>query len=280
VLHHNDIDVRQYCRGEIYALDPATKTWRSTRTGKAERPRESFATDKKITRNPAPFARKAMRCVLLQASPHRRLVKRELLSQVRAALFTNVSAVSAQSSPWWQRALGFFRRLWWPTRDAAWLSVRDSCDDDDAVYGVMGTYVHVLERVWAVIEHRDLLRARLREEIEEGFGMCFTGRVTRLFNALHGVVDGVHLGISDREALQARISRILAKLAERKLGSNENYVVKNLRADLSMALDECLPGVLMQGERDAWLDAFDDAANDAEEATSSPPSRKANPLEN
>ena len=333
VLHHNEIDVRDYCRGEVFALDPATGVWRSTRTGQAEQPWTAVsgngidnvrhavplpdwpgaftaaAQAPERARVPRVFpdvlvrrgawggepptythrqsvhgtevqkgAKEAVGKVIRLASPHPRLETGELLRQIWAALYLGVPA----DAPWWRRALGFLGGLW-PRRVIAWSSVRASCDDESTVYGVhahahahthaqaqaQGTYLGLLERIWAVIEHhehRDLLRVRLREEIEEGVGMCFTGRVTRLFNALHGVVDGVHLGVSDREAMQARVSRVLAKLSKKAVDAK---AVEALRADLVRAIDDCPPGQMMPGERDAWLEAFDDAVTTSDGRKSS-----------
>ena len=123
------------------------------------------------------------------------------------------------------------------------------------------TYAELLECVWAVIEaheHRNTLRPRLREELEESVGMCFTGRATRLLNALHGVVEGVHIGVSARDAMQARVASILNRLATSRSVPNATEVVAGLRKELEGAIQEC--NDLMTGEREAWLDAFDDAA--------------------
>ena len=127
--------------------------------------------------------------------------------------------------------------------------VRSWCEDDATVYSGM-TYFEALERVWAVIEHhehRDTLRVRLKEELLESVGMCFTGRVTRLFNALQGLVDGVHIGVSGREAMQARIAAIMARKTKDA----------TTRKDLEEVLDDATD--LMAGERDAWLQAYDDS---------------------
>ena len=77
--------------------------------------------------------------------------------------------------------------------------------------------------------------------------MCFTGRMTRLVNALQGIVEGVHVGVSGREQLQARVAVVMA-----------HPDAPGSRDQLLAALDDAA-AVLASGEREAWLSAFDDA---------------------
>ena len=88
--------------------------------------------------------------------------------------------------------------------------------------------------------------------------MCFTGRATRLLNALQGFVDGVHVGVSKREAMQARITAILARLNGRPTAD-----VRGLRDELDEALSD---GGCDTAEREAWRSAFDDLAPDEDAA--------------
>ena len=341
VTHHNEIDVREYCRGVLYALEPATGRWTNPRTGEAmgaaggSNPKEDNPySSSTVLHRPlpdwpgafsggggimatanAPFAattawqvaiedrfngdvvrprfdpvggprrvgrnadvarrvgrnadvaythnqsvhgtevqkgaREALSRVYELARPHPVLPKTELLKQLRESLYRPEAG-----DGWWRRVLGMLRWIpWRPSSTASWRSIVASCDDEETAYGGRYTYCELLERVWAVIErheHRELLRTRLRQEVDEGVGMCFTGRATRLLNALHGVVDGVHLGVSERDAMQARISRIIA----RRVPGIDEETKSGLRKELEQAIDECKS--VMPGERDAWLEAFDD----------------------
>ena len=322
VTDHNEIDVREYCRGVLYALDPATGRWTNPRTGEAmgaaggsNPTRDSSTVQHRplpdwlgaysggggimATAN-APFAaasawqvaiedrrrrsdpvggpprridrnadvaythrqsvhgtavqkgaREALSRVYELARPHPVLPKAELLKQLRESLFR-----PEVGEGWWRRVLGLLRWIpWLASSIASWRSIVASCNDEETAYDGRFTYCELLERVWAVIErheHRELLRSRLRQEVDEGVGMCFTGRATRLLNALHGVVDGVHLGVSDRDAMQARIARIIA----RRVPGIDEETKSGLRKELEQAIDECKS--VMPGERDAWLEAFDD----------------------
>jgi hypothetical protein len=191
-------------------------------------------------------ARDAIDRVMALSRPYPRIGTTELLRRVRAALYP----------AWWQRVLRFALPA-----PSSWRCIESSCGDVTTVYGVGGTYAELLERVWAIVErheHRDLLCMRLREEAEESAGMCFTGRATRLLNVLHGVVEGVHLGVSDREAMQARVAAVLARLGRHAASD----AIEKLRNEMQEALDGC-PG-LSGAERDAWLDAFDERAASTE----------------
>ena len=72
------------------------------------------------------------------------------------------------------------------------------------------TYKEILERVWAISdehEHRDAIRSVLKEEIQDGMKMCFTGQVTRLVNSLSGFTEGVEITISVSEQISNAMVR-------------------------------------------------------------------------
>ena len=208
-------------------------------------------------------AKDAVEVVLRLSARHPWLSVNSCIRQARAALYPRRSLAG------W--LLGALRALLLMDHD------RDNSHDleawcrDPAVFyhqtaGI--TYGALFERVWSIVEHqedreiRDTLRQRLKEEVAESRGMCFTGRVTRLINALQGVVPGVHVGVSAREALQARASSVMARLtaAAAKPPSDAAAAVLVLRKELEEAIDECdKERTLSPGEREAWLGAFDDA---------------------
>ena len=289
--HHNEMDNREHCRGVLFSLAPATNLWTSPRTGGltagllpqlppgspiafhrpiqggmgvARQVREiqeqlrqgqeqgAYAQRQSVHNTTVQKgARDAIDRVLALSRPYPRIDTPELLKRVRAALYPDPRW-------WWQRALRFALPA-----PSSWRCIESSCGDVTTVYGAGGTYAELLERVWAIVErheHRDLLCTRLREEAEESAGMCFTGRATRLLNVLHGVVEGVHLGVSDREAMQARIAAVLARLGHAQASptsptASKDGVVEKLRNEMQEALDGC-PGLSVD-ERAAWLEAFD-----------------------
>ena len=132
-----------------------------------------------------------------------------------------------------------------------------TCMHDPSTYSEV-TFQQLLGNVWAIImseeyhEQCDTLIMRLKEELQEGESVCFTGKMTRIVNSLQGLVDGVLIGVSQREQMQARIIIIMNKL--RQGAKNKDA----LRRELAIAIDELPVDQLMNGERDAWLAAFDD----------------------
>lgn len=98
-----------------------------------------------------------------------------------------------------------------------------------------------------VREHpqRQLLLDRLREELGEGIGYCLQGNMARLVNAFSGIVDGVRVGVSAREQLQAAMAAIAAG------GGATGEKAAKARATLREL-------EVPEAEWAAWLDAFED----------------------
>jgi hypothetical protein len=66
------------------------------------------------------------------------------------------------------------------------------------------TYGEIMERIWTISQNHDSkieIRKILRDEINAGKHLCFTGQVTRLVNSLSGFVDGVQIGYSENEQI-------------------------------------------------------------------------------
>lgn len=141
-------------------------------------------------------------------------------------------------SVWLLVGRGRYRRPWTPP-------IREWCECDlvHSTHGI--TFGHLLQMVWTLIqthEHADTLRAVLKDELEASVGYCFTGRFTRLINVLTGFVDGVGVGISDKEQMQSRIAAVVR-------GGGDD-----VRAKVEAILDEF--EVRDHGDRAAWLDAL------------------------
>ena len=76
------------------------------------------------------------------------------------------------------------------------------------------TYAELLERVWAISdvhEHRDTIRAILKQEIRDGSSMCFTGQITRLANSLSGFLEGVEIKISPTEQVNNAMIAVMRR---------------------------------------------------------------------
>ena len=114
------------------------------------------------------------------------------------------------------------------------------------------TLASLLERAYVVAsvhEASDELFLRLAQELREGDGVCFTGKISRVVNAFAGFVDGIDVKISARAELHARINVILAKKADAK------DPAALLQEFLSLIASHC---DMPEGEFDAWLEAYVD----------------------
>jgi hypothetical protein len=148
-----------------------------------------------------------------------------------------------------QRYVSQVERLWgrwwlcWAPRGAP--PVAEWCQDDK-VHSQHGlTFGELLQRVWTVVVNhpdRDGLKRVLKDELEAGRDVCFTGRFSRVLNALTGFVDGVRVDISDREHMQARIATIV------KSGGD----VESMVAKVEEVLDDFHVPL---ADRGPWLDA-------------------------
>lgn len=114
------------------------------------------------------------------------------------------------------------------------------------------SYDKLLERVWIVIRmdtHRNELQKRLREELHESEGMCFTGKITRIVNVFTGFNMGLDVKVSDRHQLQFRIGKVVDAFTTGKCSCVE------AKCDVGKILDE---HDIIGDEREEWLSAFDD----------------------
>jgi hypothetical protein len=61
------------------------------------------------------------------------------------------------------------------------------------------------------------LKIRMITELTDSVGMCFTGRINRMVNALVGFVDRVTVSISKKEEVNINVSQIVHRLMEHKI---------------------------------------------------------------
>jgi hypothetical protein len=258
--HHNDIDLRTYCRGVLFSADPVTGAWTS-RHGDVL-PIEALPETRRVTTATTAAAverrtRTEMPGVYLsEESVHMTSVQLGASDAIEHVLWLAQGKPQLCGTALVHAVEGvlFYRRILFGL-----LRVRRQVVIPDVQGWVGCTSVHsrshvtfekLLGAVWAVVEsheHRESLRERVREELTDAASMCFTGRMTRLVNALQGIVEGVHVGVSGREQLQARVAVVMA-----------HPDAPGSRDQLLAALDDAA-AVLASGEREAWLSAFDDA---------------------
>ena len=86
--------------------------------------------------------------------------------------------------------------------------------------GQKPTEEELFQMIITIIENhpqKKEMKERLKIELTDAIGMCFTGRMNRMVNALVGFVDGIQIGLSVKEELQMRISAIVKKLMDKKI---------------------------------------------------------------
>jgi len=82
------------------------------------------------------------------------------------------------------------------------------------------TFAQLFEKVVRIIihhEHKEGLIERLREELKESMGLCFTGRMNRLVNSLSGIVEGIKVSFSIEEQIQLESQQIIKRLNEKAI---------------------------------------------------------------
>ncbi len=118
------------------------------------------------------------------------------------------------------------------------------------------TYGELLEKMWFLIEkypERKYIYKRLKTEIGESIGYCFTGRINRLVNVMSGYLDGINVGLSEEEEMQMLIQSLIKKLAEKKITKN------NAKDELTKIFDQFNYD---KNKRESWFEALDDYADE------------------
>jgi hypothetical protein len=125
------------------------------------------------------------------------------------------------------------------------------------------TFAALFEKVVRIIihhEHKEGLIERLREELTEAMGLCFTGRMNRLVNSLSGIVEGIKVSFSIEEQIQLESQKIIERLTDKTI-----TLEKAKKEMLEIFNDEDIikDAALMQ-LKDAYVNALEDFSDDAE----------------
>jgi len=148
------------------------------------------------------------------------------------------AAVSGGSEPAWIRAF------------------RDDCASASSHTATRMTYRDVAVRVLNAVAgdpNREAVYDILAEEIRHGAGLCFTGRVTRLVNALGGFVPGVGVTLSQKEAIQNDVIVARRRMAE-KYGEDTDEYLANVTERVQRILAE--HDGISEAECEAWVSAL------------------------
>jgi hypothetical protein len=92
--------------------------------------------------------------------------------------------------------------------------VKADCELRDIITRVGVTYKEVMERIWTISEtheHKYEIRRILKDEVMDGYGVCFTGRITRVVNSLCGFIEGINIGYSINEQISNGIIAIMRR---------------------------------------------------------------------
>lgn len=95
--------------------------------------------------------------------------------------------------------------------------IKKYCMDQSVHSLCMVTYEDVYRKVWERIKahkEKEELKKRLIQEVTDGEGLCFTGRLSRLVNTLVHYYDDIQMSISDNAQINAKILAAKNKVME------------------------------------------------------------------
>ena len=124
------------------------------------------------------------------------------------------------------------------------------------------TYRYTFELVFAVMSHlsatqkfnKDDLLERLYTELVASKMVCFTGKYNRLINSLVGILDGVYVGISEREEIQLEFAQLINRLQEKAIN----------KQTFANAVEEACNILVNEENKGTWIDALCDYAPEPE----------------
>jgi hypothetical protein len=87
------------------------------------------------------------------------------------------------------------------------------------------------QSLWAngVRPEPEEMKARLKQEILESEGMCFTGRLSRVVNSLMGFYSDINIQIGSIDQINARINQVLAKYGDSDIETQKEKIRESLR---------------------------------------------------
>lgn len=132
------------------------------------------------------------------------------------------------------------------------------------------TYADLFSLVWCIVDHHPAkpnLCERLMTELVESNLVCFTGRISRLVNALVGIVDFVQISISVKEEVQMSVQRVLKALQDGTVSFAE--ALQQVKDIVNAPYHERdVDDALSSEYKQAWIDAMGAYRPDAVEWTS------------
>lgn len=126
--------------------------------------------------------------------------------------------------------------------------VRQLCILDSIVSRIGVKYHEIFERIWAMTSvhpYKIEIRQILKEDIYAARDVCFTGKVTKLVNALSGFIEGIYVGYSENEQINNRVIMIMREYVDSP---------ELIKSKVKESLDELK---IKEDKQIIWLNQFD-----------------------
>ena len=127
---------------------------------------------------------------------------------------------SPSSSYRWLSSILFKRN---PNENKRYVSEWYESTEKHSGFGL--TFKELFQMIITIIENHPQkidMKERLKTELNDSVGMCFTGRMNRTVNALVGFIDGIQIGLSVKEEIQLKISAIVKKIMDKKINKKQS----------------------------------------------------------
>jgi len=126
------------------------------------------------------------------------------------------------------------------------------------------SFSQLFEKIVRIIIHhkqRVNLTERLKTELTDSIGYCFTGRVNRMVNSLVGIVDGIKVSFSHKEQLLIESQMIIKRLMNKKITFEKaQEEMKEIFND-----DEVRKDPLLVGLEKVYIESLQDYLEDEDE---------------
>jgi hypothetical protein len=128
--------------------------------------------------------------------------------------------------------------------EAVNLLIKKYCANPDIHSGLFVNFKQLFDRVYDRIINPDKYQSvwcdgirpdtddmleRLKQEMIESNGMCYTGYITRIVNCLVGFYSDVRIGVSSSDQISAKITMILEKMSAATSAEKTAAIRESLR---------------------------------------------------
>lgn len=117
-------------------------------------------------------------------------------------------------------------------------------------------YGDLLRIVWFIIDlskDKEELMRIFHTNMKESIGYCFVGRMTRLLDVLSGYVDCVRIGVSEKQAINARAIELTNKLKKEYNEESDEFVTA-YKEEMKKLLEDYPE--MPEAEKFVWLEAY------------------------